>query len=186
MALSLTKAPILYVYSGTQHPWGSTSKQEASLICFFSYLDLACNFKTRVLPTHSIFFQLRRDAMDDDLFLPWRESLHVSEVSFISVNIWSHLNVHLSASARCSNLIHTCSCALGWLGLSSCSWRHFVNSHTCHFILPMHPFHLSLSLLFQQWTHLPWLMQSVSSLHADSTDFNFLTFPFRLSLTSSF
>lgn len=37
--------------------------------------------------------------MDDDLFLPWRGRLHVPEVSFISLNIGSHLDVHLFALA---------------------------------------------------------------------------------------
>lgn len=53
-------------------------------------------------------------------------------------------------------------------------------------ILPTASSHLFTFLLSWEWIHLPWLMQSVSSLRADSTDFNFLTFPFRLFLTSSF
>lgn len=159
--------------------------QEASLVCFFSYLALACNFERRLFPhTVSSFHWVQMLCMVM-YFFPG-ECLHVPEVSFISVNIWPHLNEHLSASASCSDRMHTCSCALGCLGLGSCSWRLCVNSHTCHFILSMLPSHLSASLLFQQWTHLPWLMQSVSGLHAGSLDFNFLTFPFRLPLTSSF
>ena len=50
----------------------------------------------------------------------------------------------------------------------------------------LNPPHLSTFLLSSEWIYLPWLMQSISSLHADSTDFNFLTFPFRLFLTYSF
>lgn len=113
-APSLAAAPVLL--------WASTSLElyfkARGFPCFFSYLVLVCSFKMRLFPTHSIFFPLRWDAMDDDLFLPWRECLHVPELNFVPVNIWSHL----STSAHCSNLTHICACALRWPGLSSCSW----------------------------------------------------------------